>query len=225
MPLHEVIYELHLNVTEIILLVQDDDEGSNDNFDDGAFAEDVLDRLATAHRECSNNHLDPILREINALSSIPVNIVRKNNPVAVVKSTSALLSGHTTARLAMQRFSEAQLKRSSDDDETSRNAYIEKDYRGNAVAFVIRKAMPGIDLSAAPELTRVLPGQPIPFVKLDDLPDIPSTAQLHRLDPEQTVAFGAIAQRLQMHISGMALEDVPQLTMSVFGTAGKYCYM
>jgi hypothetical protein len=179
-----------------------------------------LDRLATAHRDCSNEALDPLLRKINSLAKIPVKIFRQNDSSSVFPSTSILLSGHETARQAMQRFSEAQIQRPTDDPQ--RSAYIDRDYVGNAVAFVIRMVKPGIDLSEAAELTRVLPGQPIPFVKLDEPPDIPTTASLHLLDPEQTVGFGAIAQRLHQHIVGAPGDDIPQLLLSVLGNAGEF---
>jgi len=187
-------------------------------------SDDVLDRLADAHRECYNDHLDPIMRKVNSLSSYPVNIVRENDsfPNSVKLCSSQDKSGLSSARLAMQRFVESQLQRPSENttDKKHPSAFVEYDNNGIVSAFVIQMDTPGADLSAIPETTRVLPGQDIPFVKLDNVPDILTTAALHALDKEQIVGFGAITQRLQQHIAGVSLNDIPQLMMAILGNAG-----
>jgi hypothetical protein len=168
--------------------------------------------------------LDPIIREVNQLSNYPVDIIRSYAayPDAVFSATSAHLSGHVSARRAMQNLAASQLRRDQSTDSDNRSAFIDRDSLGRAEAFVIRIPVPRADLAALPDIIRVLPGQDIPFVKLKDGPDIVSTAVLHGLDPEQTVAFGAIAHRLQQHINNVPTSEISQLLLGVLGNAGGF---
>jgi len=157
------------------------------------------------------------------LSSYPVKIVVNNDsfPTSVKNCSSQDKSDLTEARKAMQLFVEAQRQSGNKTDDYKRQyAFIQYNDTGDISAFVIHMETPAGDLSAIPETTRVLPGQDIPFIKLDECPDILTTATLHGLDKEQIVGFGAIAQRLLQHIGGVFFNDVPQLMMSILGNAG-----
>ena len=82
---------------------------------------------------------------------------------------------------------------------------------------------PGTMLSTAAQ-TIVVPGQPMPYIHLpdDQRPSVSATVELHQLSSEQEFAFRLIMDTMQKHLAKEI--DIPQLTMSVLGNAGKYIH-
>jgi hypothetical protein len=111
------------------------------------------------------------------------------------------------------------------DVEHNKSMHIDFDSMGTATcAIVTMVPCPGRQLDSAAQ-TIVNPGQPMPYIRLPDAhrPTIETTVQLHQLSAEQEFAFRLIMETMQKHIDQQ--QDIPQLTMSVLGNAGKLLHV
>lgn len=108
------------------------------------------------------------------------------------------------------------------EDDQAPTITIERDSDGRAiraVVTIVSTNMPHLNIGASQSIINA--GEAMPYIRLPvaERPDVNDSVHLHHLSKEQEFAFRLIMKTLQQHIDKE--RDIPQLTMSVFGNAGK----
>lgn len=124
------------------------------------------------------------------------------------------------ATVALKNQTVQKLFRPTDHGDMSK-MHVEYDSKGRAIrAIVTILPTPTAEPTYASR-TIVNPGQPMPYIRLPstDLPTLSTTVRLHSLSAEHEFVFRVLMDTMQRHIDKE--ENIPQLTMSVLGNAGK----
>ena len=165
---------------------------------------------------------DPLLQAMSDIAHQRPNIVRSPSPAThVYRYTGDVEAALDAAASALRNQT---LRKQFDTTTTAEASTMDIQYDSAGIAtsaIVTLLPRPGAVPSVAAQ-TIVVPGQPMPYIRLpdDDRPSISATVQLHQLSSEQEFAFRLIMDTMQKHLAKES--DIPQLTMSVLGNAGKF---
>ena len=209
-------------LTIVHTLYQDLDVDVFELVEDFGFDEATINSLTDAIiPDQLHTSTDPLLRAMADLARHPANIIHLPSPDNhVYKCTpdveSALDCASSTLRDQTLR---SQFKR--DNTIVDSTMDIRYDSTGRATSAVVTIIpCPGMVPNTAAQ-TIVVPGQPMPYIRLpdDQRPSVSATVELHQLSSEQEFAFRLIMDTMHKHLAKES--DIPQLTMSVLGSAGK----
>ena len=193
--------------------------------EDFGFDDATIDSLADAITpDQLHTSADPLLRAMADLARHPATIIQPPSPDNhVYKCTSDV---ETALDCASSTLRDQTLRKQFNKDNSIVDSTmdIRYDSNGRAISAVVT-IIPGPGtLPSTAAQTIVVPGQPMPYIHLpdDQRPSVSATVELHQLSSEQEFAFRLIMDTMQKHLAKEI--DIPQLTMSVLGNAGKYIH-
>lgn len=187
-------------------------------FDDD-FAEGTMDGL----RPSDFSPDDLTMQGAASMAACPVDVVlQPYSPTTVYHSSKKMDNALAVAASKLKSHKmQALLQHPSTDAEMEPSLHLVYDATGRAVGATVTMVPCPETRATLAAATNVKAGDAMPYIRLPEGQrlTVAATAQLHLLSDEQEFAFRLIMDTMERHLRKE--ENIPQLTMSILGSAGE----
>ena len=190
-----------------------DDMGLNDEADDCIF-----DGLQPS--DFPEN--DPTMQGAAAVAACPPDIILEScSTETVYRSSCSVVKALEDATSKLRDHKVQALLQQPIAEEEEPTMHLQYDASGRVVGAVVTMVPCPASRAEMAAATNVKAGEAMPYIRLpkEELPNVANTSQLHLLSDEQEFAFRLIMDTMDKHLQKE--ENVPQLTMSILGSAGE----